>query len=58
MSKQILDVHSQEHQPHTFEAPQPNLPITERRPADVVARVLKIKPVRMASDFLDKLRFA
>jgi AraC family transcriptional regulator len=51
MSKQILRVPSQEHQPHTFEAPQPDLPISERRPADVeMARVLKTKPVRMASD--------
>jgi AraC family transcriptional regulator len=51
MSKQILRVLSQEHQPHTLGAPQPDLPITERRPADVeMARVLKTKPVRMASD--------
>jgi AraC family transcriptional regulator len=51
MSKQILRVLSQEHQPHTFEAPQPDLPITERRPADVeMARVLKTTPLRMASD--------
>jgi AraC family transcriptional regulator len=51
MGRQILHVPAQEDEPHTFEALQPEVPITERRPADMeMARVLKSKPVRMASD--------
>jgi AraC family transcriptional regulator len=42
---------SRENQPDTFDAPRGDLPITERRRADLeMARVLKTAPVRMASD--------
>jgi AraC family transcriptional regulator len=50
MSKQIARDPSQQNQPDTSEA-QRDLPIGELRPADVeMARVLKTRPVSMASD--------
>ncbi|QHO76270.1 AraC family transcriptional regulator [Bradyrhizobium sp. CCBAU 051011] len=51
MSKQVLRVLSQEHQPDISRAQQRDLPIGERPHADAeMTRVLKTKPVRMASD--------
>jgi AraC family transcriptional regulator len=51
MSKPILHGLSRKHQPDTCEALQRDVPIPERRPADVeMARVLKTRPVSMASD--------
>ena len=51
MSKQILRGLSQQNQPDTSEAHPDDLPVADRRPADVeMARVLKTAPLRMASD--------
>jgi len=51
MSKQILRVRSQEHQPDTSRAQQRDLPIGERPHADAeMTRVLKTAPLRVASD--------
>jgi AraC family transcriptional regulator len=49
--KPILRDLSHENQPDTSEAHQRDLPVADRRPADVeMARVLKTAPLRMASD--------
>ncbi|MBR1146960.1 helix-turn-helix transcriptional regulator [Bradyrhizobium sp. AUGA SZCCT0431] len=51
MSKQTLRVPSQEHQPDTSRAQQPDLPIGEPPHADAeMTRVLKTAPLRMAAD--------